>query len=421
MCTTYLAIELIKEFDDKDLIGNPRLVRLNPNVPWKTRGNGAISMLFGKGQGQKKQIGLIGKKKVEAYKWGVNLPAEESDFERIQKIVEKFAVFEDEKTNPGIVIYDRKPMAAFYKQAAQGLVTLDGLKMLAEPTFSRGYKNGRGLIGATAAVAWKPRDRTFELITYREPKKWGKKRKIDEASVIAMDKKYFSTFNNYDYEEKHMIIAPSSPCPVLFGIRGEIDDILPLAMNSVKSEKIDNWLTFLTNQGTDDHISDARIGTISPYTSIRTTGTVVAKPKMLEGGHLIFRIAHKEHQIDCTIYEPAKKFRFVGSQLLPGDKITVYGGVREKPFTINVEKLKIEKLATVREKVANPACPECGKRMKSIGTGQGYRCAKCGTKAKEGDAQFKFIERELKEGDWHEPTRSALRHLAKPLKRMNMK
>jgi len=38
-CTTWLATEIIAELSEFDLIGPPRLVRLNPNVPWKTRGS----------------------------------------------------------------------------------------------------------------------------------------------------------------------------------------------------------------------------------------------------------------------------------------------------------------------------------------------------------------------------------------------
>ena len=45
-CTTYLSSKVIDELSDLSLIGEPRLVRLNPNVPWKTRGNGAIALTF---------------------------------------------------------------------------------------------------------------------------------------------------------------------------------------------------------------------------------------------------------------------------------------------------------------------------------------------------------------------------------------
>jgi len=66
-CTTFLATEIIREFDDMGLIGNPRLVRLNPATPWKTRGNGSLVMRFGKGIGKKRLIGMIGDREVYCY------------------------------------------------------------------------------------------------------------------------------------------------------------------------------------------------------------------------------------------------------------------------------------------------------------------------------------------------------------------
>jgi len=49
--------------DEKyDIIGYPKLVRLNPNVPWKTRGNGAVSLQIGTGKGKKVKIGGFIKK-----------------------------------------------------------------------------------------------------------------------------------------------------------------------------------------------------------------------------------------------------------------------------------------------------------------------------------------------------------------------
>src|SRR2546426_152784 len=58
MCTTFLAAELVHDLtEDRDLIGYPRLVRLNPTIPWKTRGNGAICLRFGRGVGPRILIG----------------------------------------------------------------------------------------------------------------------------------------------------------------------------------------------------------------------------------------------------------------------------------------------------------------------------------------------------------------------------
>ena len=69
-CTTWLATEIIRELQEFDLIGHPRLVRLNPNVPWKTRGNGAVALVFGKGTGRKKQIGSIENNRIFTFEIG---------------------------------------------------------------------------------------------------------------------------------------------------------------------------------------------------------------------------------------------------------------------------------------------------------------------------------------------------------------
>lgn len=417
MCTTYLATELVREFSDLDLLGHPRLVRLNPNVPWKTRGNAAICLRFGKGAGKPTVIGHIDGRDILCYASGTPSKPTEEYFERACALVERLARFEDPKTNPGVAMSLRKPPAGLYWKAVRDVVELKPHLKAANPDFSKGWKNKRGLIGAVSAMAWRPHDRTYELIAYREPKKWGKPRKVDEASVIKMDKKFTGTFNNYDYEEKHVVFAPASPCPILYGIRGDAPDYLADAMITVKSEKVDRWLIFLTNQGTDDHIIDASVSNLRPFTSARVRGTVAAMPRIIEGGHLIFSISNGRKAVDCTIYEPAKKFRLVGEQLRPGDIVTIQGAVRETPPTINVEKLCIEELARTSVKVANPLCKKCNKRMKSYGKDQGYRCAKCGAKSQ--DAEYSRVKRNLEPG-WYEPPAGAMRHLAKPLKRRNL-
>src|SRR5205814_1401259 len=74
----------------------------------------------------------------------------------------------------------------------------------------RPYKNGRGLIGALAAIAWRPRDRTYEILTYRAPEAWSTERRIAPESVIRMDHDFPSTFNNYDYANHRNSSGPSS-------------------------------------------------------------------------------------------------------------------------------------------------------------------------------------------------------------------
>mgnify|MGYP001083316957 FL=1 len=63
-CTTWLVTEIIAELSDFDLVAPPRLVRLNPNVPWKTRGNGSLALVFGQGIDSKQLIGEIDNRKI---------------------------------------------------------------------------------------------------------------------------------------------------------------------------------------------------------------------------------------------------------------------------------------------------------------------------------------------------------------------
>ncbi len=45
MCTTYLGALIARELKNRGFtVTNHRLVRLNPNVIWKTRGNAGISL-----------------------------------------------------------------------------------------------------------------------------------------------------------------------------------------------------------------------------------------------------------------------------------------------------------------------------------------------------------------------------------------
>jgi len=44
-CTTYIATKLAEKLSRYTVISELRLVRLNPTVPWKTRGNGAVAIL----------------------------------------------------------------------------------------------------------------------------------------------------------------------------------------------------------------------------------------------------------------------------------------------------------------------------------------------------------------------------------------
>lgn len=420
MCTTYLTSEIISEFSECDVIGYPRLVRLNPNVPWKTRGNGAITIRLGKGLGKRFQIGEIQGKKYYGYMRGAEVKIKDIK-KRVEDIVKSHAMFSDKNTNPAFVITKTKPPQSLYWQGVRDIVKLDNvISILKDQNASfKGFKNKRGLIGASAAISWRPHDRTYEVITYRNKKKWGTKRNININSVTKMDRAFPLTFNNYDYKNKIVAISPNSPCPVLFGIRGNNPRELPNAMKEIKSEPKDRWILFETNQGTDEHLRKTKIVKISKYSSVISTGYVASIPKTIQGGHVIFTIIN-EKKIDCAAYEPTKEFRALIRGLVPGDLVTVYGGVRSSPKTINIEKIRIKKLTSIKKKTENPKCPKCKKRMKSMGFEAGYRCPECRTKIKDVKVRKINQKRDIKEGFFEVPV-CARRHLSKPISRFNKK
>ncbi len=416
MCTTFLATELIKEFEGYQLLDYPRLVRLNPNVPWKTRGNGAIVLELGIGTEKEAMIGDI-----EGEQWTFHGDREwkENDFNKVKNLVERLAHFQSSDTNPGFIVAEKRPPESLYEKAVKDIVELDEvLKVLDKEGFEyKGYGNKRGLIGASAALAWRPGDMTYELLTYRKKERWSTDRDLDEKTIEPLGDKIGGSFDSYDHEEDKQAIAPSSPCPVLYGVRGEDPAELQKALGIVKGEEPERWITFLTNQATDDHIQHIPISDAEPWNSVRIEGEVCSAPYYIEGGHVLFDVKGETGQITAAAYEPTKNFREIINRLITGDRVELWGGVRKDPRTLNIEKMRILELEEKIIKVSNPECPECGKRMSSMGTDAGYRCKKCRIKAEEDEAVRKKVDRELNE-KWYEVPVSARRHLTKPLERI---
>ena len=374
LCTTWLATEFVREFGDWDLIGYPRLVRLNPSVPWKTRGNGALCLRFGRGLGTPFAVGEIAGRSIRAFPRGRPAAVDDAFEARVRSVLERGCAFEDPMTHPGYAVLHRRPKASLYWAAVRRIVSVEeALAAGSGCGRTGGYKEGRGRIGALAAISWRPRDRTYEVLAYRHPSRWGTLRDVDEGSVIEMDRRFPSTFHNYDYANRRVVLAPRSPCPVLCGIRGEDPSVLPDALRALRTEPVDRWLLFETNQGTDDHI--AASARLVPGTSVSVQGVVVESPRVLAGGHVVLTLRRGGARMDCTAYEPSKELRRTVRSLAPGDRVRVLGSVRASPRTINVEKLAVIALAAVGKP-----------RALAVG--------------------------------WYEPAVSARRHLAKPVRRL---
>ncbi|MCW4035184.1 MAG: tRNA(Ile2) 2-agmatinylcytidine synthetase, partial [Candidatus Bathyarchaeota archaeon] len=117
-------------------------------------------------------------------------------------------------------------------------------------------------------------------------------------------------------------------------------------------------------------------------------------------------------------YEPTVTLCKVTRKLMTGDQVKVFGGVRcldSNRLTVNLEKLQVLELVPSLMFV-NPVCPECGKRTKSMGKNQGFRCDKCGFRSSDLKKLEIKQERGLDVGLYITSPRSQ-RHLTKPFVR----
>jgi len=414
MCTTYLCAVLVDELREYGDVSTPRLVRLNPCIPFKTRGNGAISF----------EVVCAGK--------------EEEVKEVVRTRVCELSELNEEGTNPGVVFgcvldiisyAEEETLKHFYERAVREVLTLeDTYSTLADLQFDYfGLKNRRGLIGALAAVSFfvlqrnQPNyyDFTYELIEYRKKQNRGKARVIDEASVWKADAAtYPLTWDTVDVANNKIVFAPHSPCPVLFGIRGDSADAIYRADKLIHAEPEERKMLFITNQGTDSHLIPLYAATkakLHEFHSYSLVGEVCSNPKTIEGGHVVFPISLSDSgTIECIAYEPTKGFRNLIRKLRVGDEITAFGS--QKKGTINLEKIEIRKLNVVEER--NPRCGKCGRSMDSAGRLQGYRCKRCGTH--RAHKEVVTIKRQIEEGFYETPP-VARRHLSKPLVRVTAK
>jgi tRNA(Ile2)-agmatinylcytidine synthase len=311
----------------------------------------------------------------------------------------------------------------FAKDAIQGLVKLDdALTLLARfGGEAVGFKRGRGIIGGLAAIGETLEgDHTFEIIAYRTSENRGSLRRVDNESIIEMNKKMADfTFNNVDSETRRVLVTPRGPDPILLGIRGESPEAVRQAFEMVRpEEEVERWVVFRTNHGTDAHLRAIEaISEIQPFNPVIVGGTVDGEPRVIHGSHVIFSVKDETGRVDCAAYEPTGGLRKVAKRLIPGDFVEVYGGVRlaspRNPITINLEKMQLLKLAP-RIIFHNPLCPQCGKRMKSMGKDKGYRCDRCGFRDSELKKSAIESQRAIKRG-LHITDPRSQRHLTKPL------
>ncbi|MEA2070945.1 MAG: tRNA(Ile)(2)-agmatinylcytidine synthase [Asgard group archaeon] len=404
-CTTYLATLIIHRIGDYvEFLDLPHLIRLNPNIPYKTRGNGAVALRI---RGEKADL-LYCK-------------------EVVLKQIEKSAEMDMKNTNPGVVFIEGKIPSSVKKHTQKALwqvLTIKETEQLAQnPQIEiHKFKTGRGIIGAFGALGHSLQsDHTYEHLSYRKRENFGTDRRIDEKSVYKADKATPLTFSNIDYEYDSIMITPRGADPVFAGIRGETITTVREAWSYIKPlEPIPMQMVFKTNQHTNQHFQhQLLIKNLQPHLSAIIEGVVTKTPRYITGGHLIFSIKDASGEIDCAAYEPTKRFRGQINGLLKGDRVKIFGGIRSPgknhPMTINIERLQV---LTLRPKMKkeNPFCDECGTRLKSAGKNKGYKCPNCSKVFRNAQPIYRKVPRSLKIKEYLPPV-VAHRHLTKPVAR----
>ncbi|MGQ4892054.1 MAG: TiaS agmantine-binding domain-containing protein [Candidatus Njordarchaeia archaeon] len=410
MCTTYLGFKIVESLSRfVDFHDYPLLVRLNPNVPMKTRGNASVCIPF---SGDIKDWNRV--------------------LSTIKDVFEKFSHFSFLKTNPTLSLYvNRKNVVdpvftSIYWDAVRDVLTprivLKKLEKLREGflVILSNKSKPRGIVGSVAAIGADFKDFTYELLAYRSPENYGKERVIDKHSVYKMDKAFSDyTFNNVD--GKRILIAPTGPDPVLFGIRGDLPDKLLKAFKILEHEEIEGWIIYRTNQGTGVHIRDIKqLDEARPYQTIRYVFIVESVDSMGEKRTIYSRA--DDWKVLIHLYKPHGYLRGVVDLLKSGDVIEVAGSVLSREnnvMELNLEELTVKYLQP-KEITRSPLCPNCGARMKKKSANE-YYCKKCGFRIRYGHKITILSPRneiEIEIGKRFLPPPKAHRHLTLPNKRV---
>jgi tRNA(Ile2)-agmatinylcytidine synthase len=325
-CTTYLAYRIAMDLRPVvNVLPYPRLVRLNPNIPFKTRGNAAVCL------------------HIEAID-------PEAAFEMLAAKVTELSDVSG-GANSGMVFLDNPSKShqfeKLYLNALSGLVSPHKVRRLLREQGVRTLElgNGMGLVGAASALGFDEHfDHTYELISYRRKEFWGTRRNVDSSSVRNMDSRMFPhTFNNYDYQKRKVLIAPHGPDPVFVGIRGESPRAVVRAFDMLAyDEPMDGHMVYVSNQHTDAHLQLEQNWKV--YSSGWFQG-VVKEVQVGAGGHVFVAIEAKGRRHFAAAYEPTGDLRRTARLLRPGDRVRAFGGVRRAtslhPKILNLEKLEV--------------------------------------------------------------------------------
>jgi tRNA(Ile2)-agmatinylcytidine synthase len=373
-CTTYDFNDLLTYLSTNAIkINDARLVRLWPFAPQRTRGNAALSA-----------------------------SVQCNDYDYLERLLENwfnqkyFEISANPHTHsaqPTLLLTRSQLPEHLYWETVRSYVDLEQRMCEINSVEHRLWNTEAGcmgVIGASAAIAWRGQnDWTWECTAWR--KQVGV-RYVPEKSVTEMSEKFPETILNRDPNANRSLIAPRTPCPVLYGIRGENEmDVISAHtfLQNYPVEKSVSHRAFRTNQATDDHLDGSRDSTVRSV-------------QIMTGGHV--KIC-----ADAILlaFAPGGPTNQLAQSLQPGDEIRWFG-LCDSSGSYHLEKLRLIRGSRNHRR---PKCA-CGSRYKSKGVNQKLKCPSCESTTNQ------YWEFDIINSDWTEPPASARRHLSKPLARI---
>lgn len=377
-CTTEVFHRLLEELPEEAKVGTPRLVRLWPFAQRRTRGNAAVGVEIHSND----EPALLNHldRWWKAHILPLTGEVQESTVsDRVQS-----------PASPGMVWFSVAPDEAIYWATVRGEVAEDDL-----PTPLRRW-GGHGCIGATAAVAWPASTVTWEAIAWRQTDATGP-RLLDENALVMLDAWPEVVFSR-DPRRGKQLVAPRGRSPVLFGLRTLSEASAKRACRTLleagDTEPAAGWRVFQTNQASGDHLDRSITGDVSAVEvdPVRKHATLTVSEETM-----------------IHVFAESGPVNALARWLIPGDQIEVRG-LRHPDGSVHAEQMRLVK--SVARTHLRPVCPSCGRRMKSMGAGQGVRCPVC--KLRGGD-DWIAVEANPPYDDWVEPEIDGRRHLARPL------
>ncbi|MEM0129248.1 MAG: tRNA(Ile)(2)-agmatinylcytidine synthase [Thermoplasmata archaeon] len=416
-CTTYAMTEVLRTAREEgiDVIGEPRLVRLNPNAPWKTRGNAALAARFGVGRGRPRTIGSVDGAPLRCYPAGSPLPEARARawIDRAWSVVLESSRRGEPGTDPALVASPRRLPSSLYWDAVRSFVDPEARRKELARLGAEWRTDGeiRGLVGASAAIAWPARRRTWEAVAYRPRARWGRPRRVDGRSVARAQREEDRLFLCVDRRTRRVMVAPHTPCPILFGLRATDPRAALRAVGRIRSEPWERSTLFVTNQATGDHIVPLPAGAEAvPGSTVRFRGIVDGTPAEMPGGHVRLPLRRPDGgRLVAWAFEPTKTLPSLARRLVPGDRLLVWGSVGDDR-AVRLEGVGVRRWARARGPARPPRCARCDRPARSLGRLRGYRCPSCHRRWPPEAARRESGPAPAPLGTYH-PTPSARRHL----------